>query len=66
MDACLRAWHDLSTCRQVGMSQGPIPFTAMLEWARFYRLDREATLLVWAVVRRLDRDHLERVASKGA
>lgn len=64
MAICLSAWRDLSTCRPIGMAVGPVPFTALLEWARFHSLDREATRIVWSVVRRIDADRAEAEASK--
>lgn len=30
------AFHDLSTCRQIGMASGPIPWTALNEYALRY------------------------------
>jgi hypothetical protein len=46
------------------MAVGPIPWTAMIAWARFHGLDREATGVLVAVIRRLDNDRAERDASK--
>jgi hypothetical protein len=61
---CLRAWGDLSTCRPIGMAVGFIPWTAIIEWARFHGLDREATQILVDVIRKLDHDRAERDASK--
>lgn len=66
MRMCVRAWRDLGTCRQVGMAVGAIPFTAILTWAEFHRLDRDATTVLIDVVQKLDRDFAEREASKHA
>jgi len=33
------AFNRLSTCRQIGMAEGPIPITAILEYGRFYDCD---------------------------
>jgi hypothetical protein len=46
------------------MVAGPIPWTAIVEWARFHGLDREATGVLVTVIRRLDNDRAEREASK--
>jgi hypothetical protein len=61
---CLTAWAELSTCRPIGMAVGPIPWTAIIAWARFHGLDREATGVLVTVIRRLDNDRAERDASK--
>lgn len=66
MRMCLEAWAHLSTCRSFGMGAGPIPFTAVLAWAKWKRLDRELTELLVAVIQRLDRDFLESEQSKRA
>lgn len=51
---CVRAWHDLETCRSVGMGAGPIPWTAVQEWARAGGLDRDSTRLLHEVIRYVD------------
>jgi hypothetical protein len=45
---------------------GPISFLAVLEWARFYRCDRELTLMLVEVIRDLDVKRAEREASERA
>jgi hypothetical protein len=63
----VRAWHELHSCRPQGFSgAGLIPWTAIIEWCRFRGLDREATLLVVDVIRKLDHDRAEREASRAA
>lgn len=32
------AWGELNSCRQIGMSVGPIPFTAIVEYSRLYEV----------------------------
>jgi hypothetical protein len=54
---CVRAWFDLGTERSIGMAVGPIPWSRIVQWCRFYGLDRDATGLVIHVVRQLDNDH---------
>jgi hypothetical protein len=67
MAMCVEAWHDLHSERPLGMAgAGLIPWRAMLEWARFHRLDREATKVVITVLRKLDHDRAEREASRAA
>ena len=40
-DFYLSAYSDLSTCRQVGMGQGPIPWDKIVQYGLFYGLDNE-------------------------
>ena len=61
---CIEAWHDLGTCRAVGMAIGSIPWTAIVAWADFHELDREATMLLIRVIRHLDCERSEREAAK--
>lgn len=61
---CIDAWRDLGTCRSIGMAAGPIPFTAAIAWANHHDLDREATELLWQVVRFLDGERAEREAAE--
>lgn len=61
---CVRAWGDLGTCRALGMTSGPIPWTAILAWADFHGLDHDATMLLSSVIRRLDLEHFEREESR--
>ena len=51
---CVRAWQDLETCRSVGMAVGPIPWTAVQEWALASGLDRDSTRLLHDVIRYVD------------
>jgi hypothetical protein len=59
----LRCWHDLESCRAIGMVVGPIPWTAVIEWARLHRLDRRATMLLADVIRYLDAKRADRERS---
>lgn len=61
---CLRAWSDLSTCRQIGMALGPIPITAIYEWADRKGFDDEAREIMTHVIRQLDVDRAEAEAAK--
>ena len=65
----IRAWHDLGTCRQVGMGVGPIPWTAVMQWAQIEGLDDEAARLLWEVIvflecRRVEREEAKRTLEK--
>jgi hypothetical protein len=63
---CVHAWHDLHSERQLGFSgAGLIPWSRIVEWCRLRGFDREATLLIVAVIRKQDHDRAEREASKG-
>lgn len=55
-----RAYSELSTTRGVGMTIGPIPWTAMLEWCRWHGLDRDLTDHVVRVLRLVDAETLRR------
>lgn len=48
------AWSILSTDRQVGMSAGPIPFSAIDRFASRYELDRHEFETLFRVVSRID------------
>ncbi len=62
MGIVLHAWGDLSTCRPVGMDVGQLPWDKVMSWCDRHQLDEDATRIVWAVIRRLDRDFFERLA----
>lgn len=78
MSLCIECWQALSSERTprlhalvgkggamaIKTTEGPIPFTAVLDWARFNRLDRELTDIVVEVVRMLDADRADRIASE--
>jgi len=63
MAICINAWHELSTCRPIGMAVGAIPVTAILAWCEAEEFDREATRIMKHVIRQLDNDHAEREAA---
>ena len=33
------AWRELYSCRQIGSGLGPIPFTAIVEYAKVYEIE---------------------------
>lgn len=49
-----RAFAELSSCRVNGLGIGPIPWTAMVEWARYHNLTREITTHLINVLRFAD------------
>lgn len=61
-----RAYMELSTCRVVGMTVGPIPWTAMLEWCQFHNLDRDVAKHLIRVLMCVDAEYARRraIASK--
>jgi hypothetical protein len=61
---CLQAWGDLSTCRQIGMAVGPIPWTAIVAWCDRRGLDPDAAELVTRVIRVLDVQRAEAETAK--
>lgn len=55
----MQAYCDLGTCRQIGMTAGPIPWTAVEAYAARKGLDDEVTELLHAVIREMDVKYLE-------
>lgn len=50
----LRAFFELCSCRPAGFGVGPVPWTAIAEYADFSGLDYEETLVLVRAVRALD------------
>ena len=48
------AWCELTTCRQIGMAAGPVPWTAIHQYARAYDYDWWEERQLGIFVRRLD------------
>ena len=59
----IEAFYELSSCRQIGMSFGPIPFTAIAEYARMYEVDDFDEFLY--IIRLLDNKYLEKEYAAG-
>lgn len=59
-----RAYSELSSCRAVGMTIGPIPWLAMLEWCRYHRLDRDVANHLIRILRIADAETLRRLREK--
>ena len=53
------AYFDLMTCRQVGMVAGPIPWTAINQYATAYRYDDEQEDDLQFYISRMDSAYLE-------
>lgn len=60
----VRAYSELSSCRNVGMGIGPIPWTAMLEWCRHHNLRRDVSNHLINVLRLVDADTLRKAAER--
>ncbi len=54
----IRAFWELSTCRQFGQSFGPIPWHRILQYGLHKRLDRGMIDVLEVVVRELDEEYL--------
>lgn len=50
------AWDDLETCRGIGFSMGPVPWTAIVEWCRFHELDHDLAEMLIYVIRHVDNE----------
>lgn len=55
----ISAFWELSTCRQLGMSYGPIPWTDILIYGQFAGLDYEAFSIFVRVMRAMDSKFLQ-------
>jgi hypothetical protein len=65
MALVLEAWNDLEGCRQIATHFiGPIPPTDVYQWGDRTGLDPELTMLVARVIRHLDSERAERIASE--
>lgn len=50
----LDAFDELSTERQIGMTLGPIPASAIRDFANRAKLDKEMEGILWRIIRQLD------------
>lgn len=55
----MTAFHRLSTCRQVGMGLGPIPWNSIGEYATMQELDQEHTEALYYFIERMDAAFLD-------
>jgi len=58
-DFYIRAFWELSSCRQFGQVVGPIPWHRIVEYARMYHLDEGLTDIFTLVMRELDEAYLK-------
>jgi hypothetical protein len=49
------AYWELDTCRQTGMSVGPIPWTAIQQYAEAEMLNADETYMLHTVIRSMDK-----------
>lgn len=59
LDFYFAAFNELTTCRAVGMGAGPIPWTAIQEYADRQELDGEDRACLLYLVRAMDNAYLE-------
>lgn len=64
LDFYMVAFNELSTCRQMGMSVGPIPWDAVQAYADSFGLDDETADTLLRMVRALDAAFLAHVREK--
>ena len=50
----MQCFDDASTCRQSGMSTGPVPWNVVKDWAQHHGLDYPQTNRLWSVIRLVD------------
>ena len=64
------AFMELSTCRAFGFGAGPIPWSAIRDYATAHELEEDQTQELFFFTMRMDRAYLEynssKTASKGA
>lgn len=53
------AFLDLTTCRNQGMGDGPIPWTAIKDWAMYYGLNELQTDDLFYMIREMDAAYLD-------
>ena len=58
------AFWELDTCRSIGMSLGPIPWTAVQAYAKANGYDEDTTDRLLILVRYMDHEYLEYYAKK--
>lgn len=62
----LSAFWDLSTCRGMGLSMGPIPWHHIRDYAEFAGLDPENGFAFCTIIRRLDAAYLQHMSDTQA
>lgn len=64
LELYLDAFLDLNTCRSVGMAEGPIPWSAIMDYCQAYEIDGETRDNVMYHVRALDVVYMDHRAKK--
>lgn len=64
LELYLDAFLDLSSCRDIGMAEGPIPWSSMADYCRAYELEGEQRDNLFYHVRALDVVYLRHKAAK--
>lgn len=59
LEVYFEAWMQMDSCRQVGMSIGPIPWTAIEQYAKAMDLDDQQTARMHRLLRAMDRVYLD-------
>lgn len=54
----ITAFHELHSCRPSGFSSGPIPFTAIVEYANIYEIEGEEFSDFMYLIRVMDAEYL--------
>jgi len=62
----LKSFHDLSTCRVSGMGVGSIPWTAMIQYASWYGLEKDVTEAFVDIMRAMDNAFIKYQSDKTA
>jgi hypothetical protein len=60
----LKAFYDLSTCRQSGFGPGPIPWDKIIQYGLWYGLDSCLIEVFVDIIREMDTAYLEHHASE--
>jgi hypothetical protein len=60
----IRAWNEVSTCRAIGMSIGPVPVSAIDSWCDRHGLDFDVAEHLKAALLYVDGDYMARMAAR--
>lgn len=63
-DFYLKAFNELSTCRQIGSSTGPIPWRDIVAYAERAGLDEDMERIFSAVIKEMDAGYLDWIREK--
>lgn len=54
----MKAFYDLCTCRDLGMGVGPIPWSSIVEYTKWYELTKDVSEALIDIIRAMDRAYL--------